>query len=43
MPDIQETVKKTVKEEIDRVAHLGQDAIQSYAYTYPFRVSFAMK
>lgn len=39
MPNIEETVKKTVKEEVDRVARLSQDAVRSYAYLYPFRVS----
>jgi len=38
MPDIQEKVKQTVKEEVDRVARLSTDAVRSYAYLYPFRV-----
>jgi len=40
MSDIQEKVKQTVKEEVDRVARLSTDAVRSYAYLYPFRLSF---
>jgi len=43
MPDIQEKVKQTVKEEVDRVARLSTDAVRSYAYLYPFRVSLSSR